>query len=426
VLYNWFGDTYQTNYDWVAFIDLDEFMVFGDGYDLNRICSEFEPYPAVLINWRMIGASGHITRPKNVIDSYTEVVNFLPQDYGWCYKSFCNLNKWKGMLHLHKANGAVNTNHGLDVNDISWEKVALNHYFTKSWEDWCDRIFNRGGTLNGHRTLDLFFDCNPSMKHLKDGLISEVAHMKPKGTYWLDKNRTLIAGGNVKKIMQLNAKQQRLIFDLGFHNGDTATYYLQRGCKVIGVECNEELVHEATKNFKSHLRKGSLIIENKCIYNKDNQYIDFFISKYTEWSSLYQKIAEREKEAKKVSVESITLATLIKKYGCPYYCKIDVEGADILALQSLKEIDEKPNYISCEVECLGKNEVVTDFPIVEELRNLGYSKFMLIDQSANKDFRFDFDKHYNWKCYDEILELLLDARTRHWKYGIWFDVYATK
>ena len=70
--------------------------------------------------------------------------------------------------------------------------------------------------------------------------------------------------------------------------------------------------------------------------------------------------------------------------------------------------------------------MTTDFPIVEELRSLGYNKFMLIDQNVNKDFRFEFDKHYDWKCYAEILELLLDARKQHWDFGIWFDIYATK
>lgn len=204
VLYNWFGDKYQTQYDWVAFIDIDEFIMFPEDYNLEKICDEFKQYSAVLINWRMMGASGHITRPKNVIDSYTEVVDFIPQDYGWCYKSFCNLNKWKGMYNLHKANGAVNTNHGLDINDISLEKVSLNHYFTKSWEDWCDRIFNRGGTLNGHRTLAQFFECNPGMEYLRKELIDSVSHQIPKGTYWLDKKNGIIAGGNMKKIMSIN------------------------------------------------------------------------------------------------------------------------------------------------------------------------------------------------------------------------------
>lgn len=207
VLYNWFGDTYKDKFDWVAFIDLDEFFVFGNGYTLDILCEEFSEYSAVTINWKMIGASGNINRPNmGVMQAYTEVVDFLKQDYGWCYKSFCNMKKWKGMKHLHLAYGAVNTNHSQNTYEILWDKVSLNHYFSKSWEDWCDRIFKRGGTLNGHRTLELFFDVNPSMEYLREELVSKVTHRIPKGTYWLDKKRGIIAGGNVSKINELNKK----------------------------------------------------------------------------------------------------------------------------------------------------------------------------------------------------------------------------
>lgn len=205
ILYQWFGDTYQATYDWIAFIDLDEFVVFHNEYTLERLCKEFKSHTAVLINWRMMGASGHIDKPKcGVMEAYTEVTNFLKQDYGYCYKSLCNMKLWKGLSDLHKAKDAVNTNHRNNIYEISWDKVSLDHFFTKSWEDWCDRIFNRGGTLNGHRTLAQFFECNPSMESLRKELINSVSHRIPKGTYWLDKKNGIIAGGNVKKIMELN------------------------------------------------------------------------------------------------------------------------------------------------------------------------------------------------------------------------------
>ena len=53
ILYNWFGNVYKRVYDWVAFIDVDEFIVFHGDYTLESFCKEFEPYPAVLINWRV-------------------------------------------------------------------------------------------------------------------------------------------------------------------------------------------------------------------------------------------------------------------------------------------------------------------------------------------------------------------------------------
>ena len=46
-----------------------------------------------------------------------------------------------------------------------------------------------------------------SLKHLKEELMSKVLDRIPVGTYWLDKDRTIIAGGNVRKIMALNKKK---------------------------------------------------------------------------------------------------------------------------------------------------------------------------------------------------------------------------
>lgn len=206
-LYEYFSDTYKGTYDWVAFIDLDEFVMLEKGYSLSKLCEEFEPYPCVLLNWKMIGASGHIKRPKGrVMEAYTEESSFLHQDKMWEHKSFVNLVRYKGMATLHRAIDAVNTHHEDIFTNLYYDKAWLNHYFTKSWEDWVDRIFVRGGTMHAHRTLGQFFDANKSMEHLRDELIASVAERIPNGTYWLDRKRGLIAGGNVKKIMELNKK----------------------------------------------------------------------------------------------------------------------------------------------------------------------------------------------------------------------------
>ena len=204
-LYDWFAQEYSNIYDWAAFIDLDEFVFFADDYNLDKLCKEFEPYSAVLLNWRMMGANGHLTRPQSVIQGYTkEAVMEGYFECNWWHKSFVNLKRYKGLVNLHRAVDAVNTLHSLNYVQTCYSKAWLNHYFTKSWEDWCDRIFNRGDTLVGHRKLADFFQCNADMLPIKKQLISEVAHKIPNGTYWLDKKNGIIAGGNVKRIMALN------------------------------------------------------------------------------------------------------------------------------------------------------------------------------------------------------------------------------
>lgn len=208
-LYQWFCEKMDTDYDWVAFIDVDEFVIFENDWNLNKLCKAFEDVPAVYLFWKMKGASRHIKRPTcGVMEAYTEDTPFVSTDArGWNSKSLVNLKKGKGMRTCHHAIGGVRTD-GIEGIEPVYTKAWLNHYFSKSWEDWCDRIYKRGDVHRGHRTLAQFFEANPSMEHLRDELIASVSDRIPSGTYWLDKKRGLIAGGNVKKITMLNRKYQ--------------------------------------------------------------------------------------------------------------------------------------------------------------------------------------------------------------------------
>lgn len=206
-LYNYFIRESNDVYDWVACIDIDEFVIFEDGYSLSRLLEEFSEYSSILIAWKMIGASGHISRPScGVMEAYTEAHDIIPIERGWAHKSIVNIKKASAYINPHRTTDYVNVNKVKAI-DAIYEKVWINHYFTKSWEDWCNRIFNRGGTTKAHRLLAHFFDCNTSMEPMRDELIASVADRIPNGTYWLDRKRGLIAGGNVKKIKALNYEQ---------------------------------------------------------------------------------------------------------------------------------------------------------------------------------------------------------------------------
>ncbi len=89
-----------------------------------------------------------------------------------------------------------------------------------------------------------------------------------------------------------------------------------------------------------------------------------------------------------IKVDTITLESLIEKYGTPYYLKIDIEGADILCLKSLLNLKERPTYIS--IELLTPNNLGTEVDSLEilcHLKALGYNKFYVSDQSKNRSIK---------------------------------------
>lgn len=223
----------------------------------------------------------------------------------------------------------------------------------------------------------------------------------------------------------------KLIFDLGFYTGDTSLHYLKEGYKVVGVDCNPnlEIKNDEINNF---IENGQLILERKCITNEDNKIVNFYIQpKKMVWSSTNIEIAERHDKSICCQVETITLASLIRKYGTPIFCKIDIEGNDILAIKSLLQIEEKPLYISCETECIGNN--VNPFSIdglenINALRKLGYTKFFLVKQTHWENYHFNINGNHEWKTYEEILDELIKERFKHnfeHSYTFWWDVYAT-
>lgn len=225
----------------------------------------------------------------------------------------------------------------------------------------------------------------------------------------------------------------KLIFDIGAYQLDSTKQYLNNGYKIIALDANPEMIEIINNNFKTFIENGKLIVIDKALHDTDNNEIKFYIQNNEKvWCSIYKGIAERLDECSKIiTKQTITLKTLIETYGTPIYCKIDVEGADILAIQSLRGHKELlPKYISCETECLGHENRfdITGTEILDELYNIGYTKFFLIKQECFFNYDFDLNKEHDYMSYEECKKLLIDLREKHEFsrfYDFWYDLYAT-
>lgn len=222
---------------------------------------------------------------------------------------------------------------------------------------------------------------------------------------------------------------EKLIFDLGCYALDSTEKYLYDDYKVIAVDANVNNIKFCRARYFNFVDKGNLILLNKAISDKDDFLIDFYIApKLLVWSSLNKEIAERHDKSIHTMVHTITLKTLIEKYGTPYYCKIDIEGADILALESLVGCDKDilPKFISCETECLGVGETTDGLEVINKLHEIGYTKFFIVKQPMSIDIPFKNEP--TWYNFEEIREILIKTRNEHhfkMFYDFWYDVYAT-
>lgn len=75
----------------------------------------------------------------------------------------------------------------------------------------------------------------------------------------------------------------------------------------------------------------------------------------------------------------MNFANILRKYGIPYYLKVDIEGADKLCLEALKDFKGRPKYISMEPREPSARNLRREFAL---LRALGYSKFKVVRQDT--------------------------------------------
>ena len=168
-LYEWFFHTFKDKYDWILMIDVDEFLVMKQ--PLQTLLQTYKNELGIMFKWRIMTACRNINKPAgNVMDNYTEVYK-KGFDSNFDTKSMinCRLNKkleWD--KHNHRVKGAIYPHKN------GTHLAYINHYFTKSWEEWKSKLLVRGDLMEGHRKIWQFFTINEDMLNVKDVLLSEL------------------------------------------------------------------------------------------------------------------------------------------------------------------------------------------------------------------------------------------------------------
>jgi len=149
---------------WLAILDIDEFLVPVEQDRLSNVLKEFENYGGVCVNWQMYGTSyvDRIASNELMIEKLTRKA---PPEYGenLYVKSIVQPKKVHSMKDPHFANYKrkhyqVNTNEQRLVGSISpyivTDKLMINHYWTKD-EDFLhnEKVKRREGWSEGYMNI---------------------------------------------------------------------------------------------------------------------------------------------------------------------------------------------------------------------------------------------------------------------------------
>jgi hypothetical protein len=157
--YNTFIDRFRYDYDWVAFIDVDEFVVLKKHENIKEFLKEYDSVEnGIAINWVLFGNNEHDEPSEkwSVLERFTKR-EIIPNSH---IKTFLKLKRFGvKMVNPHHPNvmlndtnlseiiGPFNIKGNIDV-------AQINHYFCKTLPEFRKKIKRGRADIKVGRSID--------------------------------------------------------------------------------------------------------------------------------------------------------------------------------------------------------------------------------------------------------------------------------
>lgn len=170
--YNDALNRYRDCTKWLAFIDTDEFIRTINGENINSFLTRFECHDGLYLRWIIYNANGLMVkddRPQR--ERFTRVSDCIPsKPFG---KSIIQPAKVR-VMGTHFPTGRIGEYDIVDSNgqlmrtacsEFSKEEIAvIDHYFTRSYEEWLEKAKRGSCDPRCIRLYDEFYQFNPELE----------------------------------------------------------------------------------------------------------------------------------------------------------------------------------------------------------------------------------------------------------------------
>ena len=137
-------------FDWVACIDVDEFLVFQPGWDLQRCLTDRTGCDAVAVHWAFFGSGGHEDYPPGlIVEAFTRraEAGFGPNRHvksivrpGRCGLAVSPHSFATPNYQLAGGQPVQWQSTGITATPADYTVCQLNHYFVRSRAHWRDKM----------------------------------------------------------------------------------------------------------------------------------------------------------------------------------------------------------------------------------------------------------------------------------------------
>ena len=149
---------YMHNVEWVIKVDIDEFVYPKQESGFNTIAEYIDSILDVgniRIPSYFFGASGHDDAPEDIVTASYDKRLAEPTTYKPMARSNCIIRQ--NYSTAHDFNVKITNKKNLFEEDV----LVLNHYYTKSKEDFINKVKNyNNGYMDGFKDLELFNNFN--------------------------------------------------------------------------------------------------------------------------------------------------------------------------------------------------------------------------------------------------------------------------
>lgn len=206
---------------------------------------------------------------------------------------------------------------------------------------------------------------------------------------------------DILKFYQGFIREGDLCFDVGANIGRKTDIFLKLGARVVAVEPNPECFKFL--EWKYRRRKNVILVPHALDAESGRK--EMFVCEANALSSLSPDWIRACREDgryaefhwdKKITIETTTLEELIRIYGKPIFCKVDVEGYE---LNVIKGLQQPIPAVSLELAPESLNQIIA---CLRRLAELG--KIMCNYTGGERAVKFELPQ---WLSWEKMIEFLL-------------------